>query len=51
MGKMPNGANVGYVISSQGLTAVDDNLHFTYEGYKTLGERYGQKMLELLYNK
>ncbi|MDR2595006.1 MAG: sialate O-acetylesterase [Fibromonadaceae bacterium] len=49
MGKMPNGENVGYVISSQGLTAVSDNLHFTYEGYKTLGERYGQKMLELLY--
>ena len=49
MGKMPNGANVGYVISSQGLTAVSDNLHFTYEGYKTLGERYGEKMLELLY--
>ncbi|MDR2583300.1 MAG: sialate O-acetylesterase [Fibromonadaceae bacterium] len=51
MGKMPNGENVGYVISSQGLTAVSDNLHFTYEGYKTLGERYGQKMLELLYSK
>jgi len=51
MGKMPNGTNVGYVISSQGLTAVSDNLHFTYESYKTLGERYGEKMLELLYGK
>jgi len=49
MGKMPNGKDVGYVISAQGLTAVSDNLHFTYESYKTLGERYGQKMLELLY--
>jgi len=52
MGKMPNGKNVGYVISSQGLAAADLNpsLHFTYEGYKTLGERYGEKMLELLYS-
>jgi len=49
MGKMPNGESVGYVISSQGLTAVGDSLHFTYESYKTLGERYGEKMLELLY--
>jgi len=49
MGKMPNGESVGYVISSQGLTAVSDNLHFTYEGYKTLGTRYGEKMLEILY--
>jgi len=49
MGKMPNGKDVGYVISSQGLGAVSDNLHFTFEGYKTLGERYGEKMLDLLY--
>jgi hypothetical protein len=49
MGNMPNGAKVGYVISSQGLTAVSDNIHFSYESYKTLGERYGAKMLELLY--
>jgi len=49
MGKMPNGKDVGYVIPSNGLSAVSDNLHFTYDSYKTLGERYGQKMLELLY--
>ena len=40
---------VAHIIPSNGCTAIDDNLHFTYEGYKLLGERYGEKMLELLY--
>jgi len=41
---------VCHIISSSGLASGGDNLHFSYEGYKTLGERYGQKMLELLYS-
>jgi len=49
--KLPGGANVAHVISSSGCTSGGDNLHFSYEGYKTLGERYGEKMLELLYGK
>ena len=37
-----------YVISSAGCTARRDNLHFTLEGYRLLGTRYGEKMLSLL---
>ena len=37
-----------YVISSAGATAKGDRLHFTFDGYKLLGTRYGEKMLELL---
>jgi hypothetical protein len=37
-----------YVISSAGAPAKRDRLHFTTEGYKILGTRYGEKMLELL---
>lgn len=47
--KLPSGENVAYVVSSDGCTSGGDNLHFSYEGYKKLGERYGQKMLELNY--
>jgi hypothetical protein len=36
-----------YVISSQGLKG-RDQWHFTAEGYRELGKRYGVKMLELL---
>jgi len=49
--KLPSGANVAHIISSSGCPSGGDNLHFSYEGYKTLGERYGQKMLELNYSK
>ena len=48
-GKMPS---VAYVISSQGLSAAGtedyDPQHFSYEGYRELGQRYAEKMLELL---
>lgn len=37
-----------YIISSEGCTASPDKLHFTAEGYRKLGNRYGVKMLELL---
>jgi hypothetical protein len=36
-----------YVISSQGLKG-RDQYHFTAEGYREIGKRYGVKMLELL---
>jgi len=43
---------VAHVISSQGLSAAgpsgNDALHFSYEGYRELGQRYAAKMLELL---
>ncbi len=37
-----------YVISSAGCPVRPDHLHFTPEGYRTLGQRYGEKMLSLL---
>lgn len=37
-----------YVISSAGCTVRPDRLHFTPEGYRELGKRYGDKMLALL---
>ena len=41
----------GYVISAEGCPAIREpsyTLHFTRDGYQTLGERYAEKMLELL---
>ncbi|MFA9391120.1 MAG: sialate O-acetylesterase [Prolixibacteraceae bacterium] len=37
-----------YVISSAMCPAKEDNLHFTAEGYRMLGKRYGEKMLSIL---
>ena len=37
-----------YVISSKGCPDARDNLHFTAEGYRMIGKRYGEKMLSLL---
>ncbi len=37
-----------YVISSAGCPCRPDRLHFTPAGYRTLGTRYGEKMLSLL---
>jgi len=37
-----------YVISSAGCPCRQDHLHFTPEGYRTIGTRYGNTMLGLL---
>ncbi len=37
-----------HVISSAKCPAASDGLHFTAEGYRMIGRRYGQKMLSLL---
>ena len=37
-----------YVISSENCPAIQDHLHFTAEGYRMLGKRYGEKMLSIL---
>ena len=37
-----------YTISSYGCEAASDNLHFSAEGYRKLGRRYGIKMLQLM---
>jgi hypothetical protein len=39
-----------YIISSQGCPGLPDGFHFTSEGYRMLGKRYGEKMLEVHYN-
>ncbi|MDQ3291575.1 MAG: sialate O-acetylesterase [Bacteroidota bacterium] len=46
--KLPETISNAHVISSEGCTAVPDHLHFTAEGYRKLGRRYGEKMLALL---
>jgi len=38
-----------YVISSVGLENRGDNIHFSSQGIRDLGKRYGEKMLELVY--
>jgi hypothetical protein len=46
--RLPETLPNSYIISSQGCTASPDKLHFTAEGYRKLGNRYGVKMLALL---
>ena len=38
-----------HVVSSQGCPGAPDGLHFTAEGYRKLGQRYGEKMLQVNY--
>lgn len=42
--KIPN----SYIISSAGCPSASDHLHFTAEGYRMLGKRYGEIMLSIL---
>ena len=49
--RLPSKIKTAYVISSKGCPAGSDNLHFTAEGYRKLGRRYGEKMLDLLVKK
>jgi hypothetical protein len=46
--KLPQTIPNSYVVSSSSCTAASDHLHFTAEGYRKLGKRYGMKMLSLL---
>jgi len=45
---LPETISQAHVISSDGCEAISDGLHFSAEGYRTLGKRYGEKMLALL---
>lgn len=45
---LPKTIPTSYVISSSGLGAQSDNLHFTSASYRTLGIRYATQMLKLL---
>lgn len=46
--QLPKVISNSYVISSAGCPQRGDNLHFTAEGYRMLGKRYGDKMLSIL---
>jgi hypothetical protein len=46
--KLPEVLPNSYVISSAGCPSSRDRLHFTAEGYRKLGKRYGAKMMDLL---
>ncbi|NME71681.1 sialate O-acetylesterase [Flammeovirga aprica JL-4] len=45
---LPSKLKQAHVISSEGCKAQDDNAHFTSEGVRLLGQRYAEKMLQLL---
>lgn len=45
---LPQTISNAHVISSEGCPQRGDNLHFTAEGYRMLGRRYGETMLALL---
>lgn len=45
---LPQAIPTAHVISSTGCPQRGDRLHFTAQGYRMLGQRYGEKMLGLL---
>jgi GH35 family endo-1,4-beta-xylanase len=45
---LPNTIPTAHIISSSGLAAQSDNLHFTTASYRILGARYADMMLSLL---
>lgn len=45
---VPSVIPTAHVISAKDCEAAGDQYHFTVNGYKTLGKRYAEKMLELL---
>jgi len=45
--ELPKVVPNSYVISSKGCECRPDHLHFTAAGYRELGKRYAEKMLEL----
>lgn len=47
---MPGTVRTSRVISSEGCPGRDDHLHFLAEGYRIIGRRYADAMLELLAN-
>ena len=46
--KMPNYVKNCYIISSKGCPQRGDGLHFTAEGYRIIGRRYAEAMLDFL---
>ena len=48
--ELPRTIPTAHVVSSAGCAGRPDHLHFTPEGYRELGRRYGQKLLSLTAN-
>lgn len=46
--RLPEVIPNAYVVSSEGCEAGPDHVHFSAEGYRTLGKRYGIKMLQTM---
>lgn len=46
--QVPSVIPTAHVISSEGCESENDVYHFTVKGYKELGKRYAEKMIELL---
>ena len=46
--RLPEVITSAHVISSEGCTTAPDHIHFTADGYRTLGTRYAKMMLSLL---
>lgn len=46
--ELPSKVENAHVISSKDCPGQPDGLHFTAEGYRILGKRYGKKMLSIL---
>lgn len=49
--QLPQVISNAHVVPSNGCPGKPDGLHFTAEGYRILGKRYGEKMLSLLSEK
>jgi hypothetical protein len=45
---LPEVIPTAHVISSSNCPAIADGLHFSAQGYRELGKRYGEKMIEIL---
>ncbi len=45
---LPKTVPTAHVVSAEGCIARPDHLHFTAEGYRKLGQRFGETMLSLL---
>ncbi|OFY69777.1 MAG: acetyl xylan esterase [Bacteroidetes bacterium RBG_13_42_15] len=46
--QLPKDIPNAHIVSSKGCLGAPDGLHFTAEGYRIPGKRYGEKMLSLL---
>lgn len=47
--QLPSVIPNAHVVSSEGCPGAPDGLHFTAEGYRKLGENYGEKMIQINY--